>query len=232
MGPAANRPCSQCPGSGPQHLSLSLSWGLREGNGTHHLLFPQRDISVDVFSQYPTPRRANTLPAVCPWSSSDLCLSAICPWVVSPPSLQEQDSALRALAQPGLPTFKTPDFKPHQLQKLRVINLSFSQSMILKMCPPCAFPCVLCSFSSLSMTRAPFHRTHNLFLPQTMSPHFFPSSMWLASSLPLVVHLFCQSSGGFLWYSEWFDGYLVVLKRCERPRALLLSYHLSSRQNI
>ena len=144
-------------------------------------------------------RWVNNLPTVCPGHSSGCCFHTVCPWVVCLLPLQEVHSALRALSQPSLLTFKTPGFKPCWLK--------FSPScFISQLLWGLVFPvCSLCASLSLIL----FHISGSLptavtiicFSPKVCTVFRWSVlwgsvwSVWCFPSLVLLLsaYLFCQS---------------------------------------
>lgn len=142
---------------------------------------------------------------IIPASQGNLRL-AICPWTICPPSPQENFSTLLAAHQPHV--------RPPKLRYLSSTGCKNSWKSASFPSPvngigkvfSCGIPCVLLYlFLSLSLPPlsdiglSPVPRTPHLFLPQTMSLHCLPSTMW--PLLFLLCSLFCQSSDQFLKYS-------------------------------
>lgn len=98
---------------------LSLCFGSGERNGASQLLCSWRGISLNAAFQGHVPRRANNLCTVCPRHSSNLCFHMSDPQVVCLPSFQGLHSALWALLQPSLLSFKRTGFKPHWCKNSR-----------------------------------------------------------------------------------------------------------------
>lgn len=89
-----------------------------EGNGPSQLLCSWRGISVNAASRGHNSRRENNF-LLCVPTFSKIAISAVLTsWFVCFPSLQEQCSALWALSQQSLLTFKTLGFKPCWLKEL------------------------------------------------------------------------------------------------------------------
>lgn len=123
---------------------------------------------------------------------------------------------------------------PLKLQSLNLAHCKNSQKSASLIFPAndfgevfssCGPLCDPLSWLSLWPQVPPLCCTHDLFLPQTISSHFLPYLMWLLTSLYLW-SLFCQSSGWFGGYLEWFDSYSVVLKGWDEPKVLLVCCHL------
>ena len=86
--------------------------------------------------------------------------------------------------------------------------------------------CLSVSCSSPQPWLPPHHSSLSPFPSQTSSLiSALPTFMDVASSLPLVVQLFCHSSSQFLGYLGWFESYVVVLMGWGKLRVLLLCHH-------
>lgn len=167
--------------SHPQQVVLCLCQGVGEGSGVFWLF---RHLSL--------------------MGSKDSKQSLPCePWAqiepFAPGLLACLFSRSRAVASGLYPiqacgTFKTLVFKPRCLQELMKISPShFSANGFGGVLSLCSSPWAFHFVTFL----LPLRSTHDPFLPHTASPHLYLPllSFWLCS-------LFCQSSGGFLGYSE------------------------------
>ena len=165
----------------------------------------------------------NNLHTVCPKSTSDCYMSAgslLCFLSKSSPNTHW------ALCEPSSLAFKNPGFKPSDYKNSWNLTPLTFQAKCYGDLSSCALPCVLVCLLPFSTIAA----SSPLQLPESVSllnhvselPTFFD----VASSLPLVVELYCQSSSWFLRYLGWFNSYLVVFVGQNKPRVLLLYHHL------
>lgn len=141
---------------------------------------PQRGVSVNATFQRCAPRRANNLPTVCPGDPQV---------VLSVPGLFPRlISRSRAVLSGPYPSHAQ---RPLKLQsscptrcKLKLAPLIFPANgseevfcLCISLCAPLSLT-FLCNQGCLPSTVS-----HHPFLPQTMSPHFLPSSVWPPLSL-------------------------------------------------
>ena len=157
-------------------IAVGSLFMLRGGGGKWSQAAPlslERGLSA-CCSQGLSLRRGNYLPSACPRWSSDNCHPPGCLPAFSPGAVQ-------------CPLGTIPGSKTVNLQFLLVANTKknlplLSQPMTLKKCS-FVFSCMFFSHFSPIPGLSPLHSIRDLFLPQTMSPHFLPSSMWPILSL-------------------------------------------------
>ena len=175
------------------------------------------------------PRRASNL------SSHALSYSQIvpsAPRLLCVPSLQEQDSTLRALSQPSLLTSKYLVFEPVGCKTHKNQPLLISQPVALGECSSCTYPCVSYSFTFLC---------HQSYLPSAVPEICFSLKRCLCTSYHPWCGLFSPSTCAVCFVSSQVNllgiqndviGNLAVFKGGGKSRVLLLCHHLSCQSHI
>lgn len=205
MGFGASRLKSQLGARSSQEVSLPMLGG--GGNGNCWLFFLQRGGEVSLWMpplNTCAQRRENSLSLLgLRWFSDELSVLRLFACHLSRYRVMPSGLYLRKSQSPlKLQSLSPAGCKNSQKSSPLIFPTSgFGEvfSLWTSLCAPLSLT-FLCNQGSLPST-APV--MHDPFLPK---PHlcFLPSRMWPLLSL-LLWSLFCQSSGQFLVYSEWFD---------------------------
>ena len=208
-------------------VALSLCWVVNEGNGTGQFLCYWKRVSVNAVFLGCSLRWMNNFPhcvsqvpfrLLFPCCMCTGCLPAFSPRSSAMPSRLHSSQVcwplkLQALGPAGCQNSQNLAPLPFQANRY---GDSFSSYAPLYAGLYLAF---LCNCSSL-----PTAEVAMICFPNHIS--VLLTFLNVASSLCLVVELFCRSLGLFLGYLELFDSYLVVFMGQGKPRVLLHHHHL------